>query len=235
MMSKTIPAMLCAVLLIYGPMAEAAGGATPALGQVMVRGNANINGIATPSGAAVFSGDRVGTETNTIAELLLNGGSRVMLPESSMVVLGNDADQVIVGLKQGALAELSKSTLPAFIDVNGVRIKPAAEVAAVVEVAVHGNFLKVAARRGSAIVEAADKAIEVKEGKELDATLAPPPPQGPTGPGPHPSMKSSLATWELIVAAGAGLTGLILGAVAISRANPADCKVASPSGAIVCP
>ncbi len=234
MVSKTIPAMLCAVLLIYGPMAEAARGST-ILGQVMVKGNAQVNGIATPSGATVFSGDRVGTETNTIAELLLNGGSKVMLPESSIVVLRNDADQVIVDLKQGALAALSKSSSPAFIDVNGVRIKPAAEVGAVVEVAVHGNSLKVAARRGSAIVETADKAIEVKEGKELDATLAPPPPQGPAGPGPHPSMRSSLATWELITAAGAGLTGLVLGIVAVSRANPANCKVASPSGTITCP
>jgi len=234
MMSKIIPAMLCAVLLIYGPIAEAASGATPVLGQVTVKGNAKVNGIATPSGAAVFSGDRVGTETNTIAELLLNGGSRVMLPDSTIVVLRNDADQVIVDLKQGALAALSKSASPAFIDANGVRIKPA-EVAAVVEVAVQGNSLKVAVRRGSAIVESADKTIEVKEGKELDATLAPPPPQGPTGGGPHPSMRSSLATWELITAAAAGLTGLVLGAVAISRANPADCKVASPSGTIVCP
>lgn len=235
MINKAALATLCTMLLIYGPVAEAATSATPILGQVMVKGNAKINGIATPSGATVFSGDLVGTETNTIAELLLNGGSRVMLPESSIVILGNDAAQVIVDLKQGALAALSKSASPAFIDANGARIKPAADVAVVLEVAVRGNTLKVAARRGSATVETADKTLEVEEGKELDATLTPPSPQGPAGAGPRSPFKSRLETWELIAAVGAGLTGLVLGIIAISRANPADCKVASPSGTITCP
>lgn len=234
MTNRTLVAVLCSLLLVYTPISAPAGATAPMLGQVMVNGVAEINGIATPSGANVFPGDQVKTEAKTVAELVVNGGSKVLLPESTAVVLNNEAAQVIVNLKQGALAVLSRSSAPAFVDANGARIKPAARVAVVLEVAVRGDTLKVVARRGSATVETADRTLTVEEGKELNATLVPPPPQGPAGAA-RPPFRSRLAMWELIAAVGAGLTGLILGIVAISRANPADCKVVSPSGTIQCP
>ena len=230
MRSRAILAMVSVVLIVYAPMAESAPAATPVLGRVTAKGDLKINGTTTLSGGTIFSGDELGTGANAVAELILNGGSKVMLPESSTVVMNNDSAQVIVNLKQGALAELSKNASPAFIDAIGARIKPAASVAVVLEVAVHGNSLKVVARRGSATVETADKTIEVAEGKELDATTAPASPQGPA-----PTGMSSLATWELIAAVAAGATGLILGAVALSRSvNPANCTIVSPS-TITCP
>jgi ferric-dicitrate binding protein FerR (iron transport regulator) len=234
MKSKVILAMLSVALLVYAPVVEQAVATTSMLGQVMVKGNAKINGIATLSGGMVFSGDEVGTGKNTVAELLLNGGSKVLLPQTSAVVLNNDAAQVIVNLKQGSLAVLSKTSSPAFIDANGARIKPAADAAIVMEVAVLGNSLKVLVRRGSASVETADKTLEVGEGKELDATVAPPSPQGP---GPHMAGRNRLATWVFVGAVAAGLTGLVLGIIAITRDNPANCTVVSPSGAgsIQCP
>jgi ferric-dicitrate binding protein FerR (iron transport regulator) len=229
-------AALCVALLIFGPVAKEATPATPALGQVMVKGDAKVNGIATLTGATVFSGDQVGTETNSIVELRLNDGSKVVLPESSTVVMNDEAAQVVVNLEQGALAVLSKSASPAFIDANGARIKPAASVAVVLEVAIHANSLKVVARRGSATVETADKSLKVEEGKELDATMAPAPPQGQgRGRSASPAFRSSLGTWEMIVAVAAGVTGLTLGAVALARTkNPASCMVVSPSN-ITCP
>jgi hypothetical protein len=235
MKSKVILTMLCVALLVYAPVIEPAVATTSILGHVMVKGNASINGMATLSGGMVFSGDEVGTGKNTVAELLLNGGSKVLLPQTSAVVLNNDAAQLIVNLKQGSLAVLSKTSSPAFIDANGARIKPAADVAIVMEVAVLGNSLKVLVRRGSASVETADKTLEVEEGKELDATVAPPSPQGPEGA--SVTGKSNLETWVLLTSAAAGLTGFVLGIVAITRPNPADCTAVSPSGAgsIRCP
>jgi hypothetical protein len=218
-----------------GPLAEAKPPATPVLGQVLVKGNAKINGVPTPSGATVFSGDQVQTEANSIAELALSNDAKVMLPGSSLITLGNDGAQVVVNLNHGALAALSKSPLPAFIDANGARIKPATHVAVVLEIAIQGSILKVIARKGSATVETADKTLSVEEGKELDARLVPPPPQGPAGAQPRSPFKSKLATYELIAAVGAGVTGLILGIIAISRSNPASCKVATPTGTITCP
>ncbi len=209
--------------------------APPVLGQVTSRGQIKINAVTTPSGATVFPGDKVNTEANTIAEITLNGGNKVLLPESTGVVLNQDGSQVTVNLTQGALAVLSKSSVPAFIDANGALIRPAADTAVVLEVAVHENVLKVLARRGSATVETADKTLEVNEGKELDATMAPPTPQGPGEP--RVAGRSKLMMWIFIAAVASGLTGLILGAIAFSRPNPSDCTVVSPSGtgSIRCP
>jgi hypothetical protein len=235
MTSKAILAMLTAALLVYAPIAEPAAATAPMLGQVIAKGNVKINGTATPSGGTFFSGDEVVTGTKTVAELVLNGGSKVLLPQTSAVVLNNAAAQVIVNLKQGSLAVLSRGSSPVFIDANGARIKPAANAAIVMEVAVLGNSLKVLVRRGSASVETADKTLEVEEGKELDATVAPPAPQGSGVPGL--AGKSNLETWVFITAIAAGLTGLTLGIMAITRPNPADCTIVSPSGAgsIKCP
>ena len=107
------------------------------------------------------------------------------------------------------------------------------EVGVVLEVAVSGNTLKVLVRRGSATVETADKTLEVEEGKELDATMAPPWPQGPVGP--RKAGRGKLETWVFITAVGAGVTGLALGIWALTRPNPTDCTFVSTSGKIVCP
>jgi len=234
MTNRALVAVLCSLLLVYLPLTQPAVAANPVLGQVTVKGEAKINGIVTPSGATLFGGDQVATETNTIAELLLKRGSRVLLPESSAVVLGNDAAQLMVSLNQGGLALVSQSGAPAFIDANGARIKPAAG-AVVLEIAVRGSSLKVLVHKGSATVETADNTLKVEAGKELDATMAPAPPQGPIGT--RPGGRGKLETWVFITAVGAGLTGLVLGAIAISRSNPANCTVVSPSGpgSIKCP
>lgn len=229
MKSKVFAAMLSVASLVCAPVAEPA--TAPMLGQVMAKGNLKINGTATPSGGTIYSGDEVGTGTNTVAELALNGDNKVLLPQTSAVVLNNRAAQVIVMLKEGSLAVLSRSSSPVFIDANGARIRPAANAAIVMEVAVVGNSLKVVMRRGSAEVETANKTIEVAEGKELDATTAPSSPQAPV------AGRSALVTWELIAAGVAGVTVLTLGIVAYTRPNPADCTVVSSNGAgsIKCP
>lgn len=234
MTRKGILALLCAGLLVYSPLPQSASAAaTPTLGQVIAKGDLKINGATTPSGATVYSGDEVETGTNAEAELVFPG-EKVLLPQTSAVALNNEAGQVIVNLKQGSLAVLTKSASPVFIDANGVRIKPAANTAIVMEVAVVGNSFKVLMRRGSAAVETSSKTLNVPEGKELDATTAPDP--APTASQQVPAGgTSSLATWELIVAAAAGVTGLIMGAVALSRPNAKNCTAVSPSGTISCP
>jgi ferric-dicitrate binding protein FerR (iron transport regulator) len=222
---------LLAVLLTIALVGEPAVSATPMLGQVIVKGLAKVNGLVTSSGTTVFPGDRVTTETNSVAELVLNGGNKVLLPQSTAVTLSQDASQVIVNLKQGALALLSKNNSSPIIEANGVLIKPAADTAVVLEVAVRGNSLRVLARRGSAIVVASDESIEVTEGKELDATTAPASAQRPAAP----AGVSRLAKWAIISVTAAAVTGLGLAVIVATRPNPADCSVGSPAGTITCP
>lgn len=228
MLLKTILVSLLTFALIH----ESGFAAVPILGQVIVKGHATINGVATPSRATVFLGDQVTTGTNTVAQLFLSGGNNVVLPESSTVVLNHDRSQIIVDLKQGALAVFSKNDSPAVIEASGALIKPGTN--AVLEIVAQGNSLKVSSRRGSAIVETADRSLEVIEGKELDATLAPAIPQGLPGSTRTPG-RNKLLTWIFITSLAAGLTGLTLGILAISRPNPTDCTFVSTTGKITCP
>lgn len=231
MKTKGILAMLCTALLVYVPVAEPASTAAPVLGQVMAKGDLKINGAPTPSGGTIFAGDELGTGKNAIAELVFNDSNKVFLPQTSAVALSNDAGQVIVQLKQGSLALLSKSAAPVFIETNGVRVKPAANSPIVMEVAALGNSFKVVMRRGTAVVETANKTLDVPEGKELDATAAPP---SPASPQVSATGQSQLTTWVLVGAAAAGVTGLVLGAIAFSRPNPSNCTAVSV-GKISCP
>ena len=82
------------------------------------------------------------------------------------------------------------------------------------------------ARKGTAVVKATDRTVEVKEGTTMDATVAP----GPTGAGGT----SSLLTIVTVVGAAAGITGLALGVQALRRSQPQDCVVVSPN-TISCP
>ncbi len=222
---------LLVALLTIALVCEPAFASTPMLGQVMVKGNAKINGMVSPSSATVFTGDKLNTGTGTVAELLLNGGSKVLLPESTAVVLSDEGNQVIVTLDRGALAILSGNNKTTFVDANGVRIRPTAGTPVVLEVAVSDESLKVLARRGSATVEADDRTVEIAEGKELDASMAPPSGQNRS----RAPFRNHFATWVLIAATAVGVTGLALGIVAVSRPNPADCKFVSTTGKIACP
>jgi ferric-dicitrate binding protein FerR (iron transport regulator) len=211
---------------------EPAVGATPMLGQVIVKGQAKVNGIVTPSGANVFHGDQLTTGADSVAELVLSGGNKVLLPGSSAVVLRQEANHIIVKLGAGALAILSKNSSPAIIEAHGAWIRPAADTAVVLEIATSGNSFKVLARRGSATVEAANKSLEVAEGKELDATMAADAPQLPNG---RPAGRNTITMWVFVAAVAACFTGLALGIAAKLRPNPQDCQVVSTTGQVVCP
>lgn len=232
MSGRSFLGVVLSVAIVYQP----ALAAPPMLGQAIIKGQAKINDVVTPSGASLFAGDRVATSTDSIVELQLTKGGNVFLPASSVVGLEQKGDHVTVGLEQGALAVLSKNGSPTAVEAYGVRILPPADSASVIEVAISGNSLKVLARRGKATVESADRTIEVPEGKELDATVASAPQQGPSGS--RASARGRLETWVFITAVAAGVTGLILGIIAVSRPNPQDCKIVSPTlvtARIVCP
>lgn len=223
---------LVVLTLTMALAAEPAVGTMPMLGQVIVKGQAKVNGVVTPSGTNVFPGDRLATGADSVAELALAGGGKILLSGSSAVVLRQDANHTVVKLREGALAILSKSSSPVIIEANGARIRPAAGAPVVLEIATRGNSLKVLARRGSATVEAANKSLEVPEGKELDATVA-----ASSGQLPHgsPAGRNRLTTWVFIAAVAASFTGLALGIAATLRPNPEDCRVATPTGQVVCP
>ncbi len=227
MLPKAFLVSCLSLLLVYLPVTPPA---TPAVvGQMTTRGSAEINGVTAPADTTIFAGDRIATRQETTAVLTLPGGDQVLLPAMSTATVERNQGRVTFGLAQGGLAVLSKSKAPVIVAANGARIQPAANTAAIYEVAVHGKALEVIARRGTALVETSGRTVEVKEGSELEASMAPPAPQMATG------ALSSFETWTLIGATAAGVTGLALGIAAINRAQPQDCTVSPSSSTIVCP
>ena len=222
-MRKAFLAAFVSTLLVYVPVAPAA--APSAVGQATVKGIAEVNGSAAASQFTLFSGDRVVTKSNTAAQFALPGGNEVLLPSLSDATVNQVAKTYHVSLNHGALAILSKANEPVIVEADGARIHATAGAAAVLEVSVNGNELRVLSRRGTATVESANKTVEVPAGKELVANMATPPQEGSMSNSSLSGMDKAL----LIVGVGAGLTGLALGAVALSRPNPSNCTIVSNS------
>ncbi len=221
---KAFLAIVLMVLLVYVPVAPAASPAV--VGKISTKGTAEVNGAAVPAEATVFAGDRISTQKNTASGLSLPGGNQVFLPALTSTRISRTGDQVTVALERGAVAVVNRSADPVVIEVNGVLIQAASPAGGVYEVAIQGRGLKVMARKGTAVVKAADRTVEVKEGTTMDATVAP----GPAGSGGT----SSFLTIISVVGAAAGVTGLVLGVQALRRSQPQNCVVISPS-TISCP
>lgn len=236
MVAKRSLVALTSMLVAIVPVLS--GATSRSMGRITANGHADVNGVAVASEATVFSGDRVTTARESVANLVLSAGSRVILPAGSSVTVRRNLKQDVVVLESGALAVLTRSSSPAVIEVRGANVVPEPGQASVIEVALEGNDLKVMSRRGSATVVASNKTFDVPAGKELDATVSPASdPQGPQGNGTAPASATiSYAKWLVIGSFATGLTGLGLGAAAYANTtNPASCQAVSSTGSITCP
>jgi hypothetical protein len=229
-------ALVLSLLLVTLPVLPAEPSA--AVGKMTTRGAAEVNGTSLPNDATVFSGDRLATQKDSTVALSLGAGNQVFFPELTRARLERRGDETKVSLEQGALAVVSRAGIVPIVEASGVRIQTAGTAPAIFEVAISGTTLKVLARTGAMRVISADRTIEVPEGKMLEATVSPAPPS-PQAPAAGTGLTSGLSTIQVVAIAGglaAGLTGLALGAVALTRPNPKDCKITGSSPAtITCP
>ena len=221
-------ASLLSVLLVYAPAAAGAGSAV--VGRISTKGTVEINGKPTPTEASVFAGDRIATRQNSALALNLTGGNQLLLPERSTAQVNRAGNEVRVRLENGALGVVQRSGETLVVEANGVLIQAREKQIGIYEVAVNGKGLKVVARKGAALVKAADRNVEVPEGMALDATVG----AAAQGAAGAAAGLTPLQTAVLVASAVGGFTGLILGIVAISRSNPKDCKAISVTGEIVC-
>jgi ferric-dicitrate binding protein FerR (iron transport regulator) len=221
--------VLCtSLILVYQP---AAGLATPiAVGQISSsKGAAEINGVRAVKGGTVFSGDRIDTERNATASVSLTAGRQVILVAASSLQIALTGSQVTGTLEHGEVAVLSPASDPTVIEAGGTRIVPG-KGGSVYTVELNNNKLNVTASRGTVLVEAADRTVEVPEGKTLEAALDPA--QGPSGSGsPSASGSSSHFVTVLVVSAAALAVATV---TLLVRDLSTGCKVVSPSTAGQC-
>lgn len=227
---KVILAVVVSLLLVYAPLAPAAAPAV--LGKITAKGQARVNGNVIPAEATLVDGDRISTGANTAVAVALQGRDQVFLPEWSTAQVRTAGSQVRVHLEQGALALVTRSAQPTEIAARGVEIAPKTDAsnrsAGVIEVAVRGRVLEVFARKGAAVVRAADRTVEVPEGSKLEAS----PEAAPT-----PQELSTIGKVVLAASVGLGVTGFSLGLAAFLRDEPAECSVTGSATpfTITCP
>ncbi len=226
---KALLVISLSAALVCAPVAPA--GTPAAVAKMSTKGTAELNGTVTPAETSVFNGDRITTRAKTAAALAISGGDQVFLPELSVAQVRQAGAGVEMLLERGGLVVVSRGAQPVSVLASGVRIVPSG--AGILEIAINGASLKVAARKGSARVTAADRTLDVPEGKTLDATVAPPP-QNPAGAS---AGLTTLQTVSIVAGVVSGVVGLTLGVVAFKRANPSDCRVTGSTSpfTITCP
>jgi len=214
------------VLLAFAPVSVA--GSPTVVGKIQMKGQVEINGTAAPAESTVFAGDRIATGKETALGLSLTGGDQVFLPSLSAVQVDRTGQQITVALERGALVVMNSSGQPIVVRAGGVQIQTAAPSGSLFEVAISAGSLKVLARKGTTVVRASNRTVEVKEGTTMEATV-PAPAFAAGGLGP-------LWTIVLVASAAAGITGLVMGVQALNRVHPQDCVVVSPNRPqIACP
>jgi len=224
MLSKSLVAIVLSGLLIFSQVSMA--GSPAVVGKMTMKGLVEINGVAAPSESTVFAGDRISTGKETAVGLFITGGDQLFLPSLSNAGVDRAGQQLIVTLERGALAVINQSGQPVVVRAGGVQIQAMRPSVSLYEVVVADGSLKVLARKGTAVVRASNRTVEVTEGKTLEATVPNPiSPSGSLGP---------LWTTVLVASAAAGITGLVVGVQALNRAQPQDCTVVSPNQ-INCP
>lgn len=200
---KGMIAVVLSLLLVYLPVGAAAS--SPVAGQMMTsKGTAVINGVAAPEVTSVFAGDRIATAKQSLTSLTFPGGDAVVIPELSKAIVGEQDGHLFITLEEGSLSVLNKSASPIEIRAGGARVEAANGKAALYEVNLHGNALRVVARSGAAHVETANRTGDVPSGMALNATLG----QNVQSVYPGNGFLVSTTGWVLIAAAAAAGLGV---------------------------
>jgi len=219
---RVFTALCAAGVFAYQPVAWAAAPAV--VGEISVKGSAEINGIGAVNGKTVFSGDRIVTNGNSTASVTSHGGARLLVVESSTVQIKDSSGPLTALLQRGGVAAVSPAEAPLIVEVSGMRIVPA-KTGGIYAVQLAGNKLKVLAQSGTLSVEAANRTVTVPEGKTMDATVGADPAGGGAAAG-----GSSLLT-DILIASTVALAATTL-ALAIDDATK-GCTV-SPVGVGTC-
>ena len=188
------------------------------MGQMVLEGDAVINGAHASKGGTVFVGDHIVTPSGANASLALTSGVQLILIESSSLEMKEVEGQKSVSLERGALAVLNRAaTAPFVVEAGGARIRPG-KGGSVYAVTLVGEKLEVFAKTGTTEVETADRTVEVHEGETLEATMAPPaPPQRAAGAGSSSPLMSKFDKMVIIAGVAAGVTALVIAVRALEK------------------
>lgn len=213
MRKRAIVAVVGSLLLALEP--AFAVPARSIVGTVSSHGGVKLNGVSAPSGTLVYTGNRIVTAPGAVAVVMLASGGKLALGGSTSASLTVDSGKLLVKLDDGVVDAASEAKAPVLVEVHGVTVRSRNRSGAF-EVAVRGRSLRVVARRGPVVAEAANRTVKIDAGKTMKTRVGRAPDSG----------RGRMGT-VLIVAGAAGAAGLAAAINGLSGSSKQTCV--SPS------
>ena len=141
----------------FAPLAEEAP--NPAMAMLNVSGKVQVNGSAIPRGTALLSGDRIQTQSDSVANITVVGSS-VLVKPNTLVEFQGDAVEISQG---GMVIATSRGMIAR---AYGLTISPGTQTPSKFEVAENGDSVVVAAEQGNVNVSDDKESSTVPEGQQ---------------------------------------------------------------------
>ncbi|HVB98580.1 MAG TPA: hypothetical protein VNJ12_04515 [Candidatus Dormibacteraeota bacterium] len=154
------------LLLAFQPALDAS--APFPIGALTGNGQERVNGV--PSGAVLYSGNRIATSSSNTASIHLRKDDALALGPSTDVRITANGNGFMVLLHRGKVAAIGRPEAPIIISAGGVTVAPG-QASGLYEVALRGDELKVWTRRGVTEVKGAGRTVEVGAGSLMKASL----------------------------------------------------------------
>jgi hypothetical protein len=156
------------------------------LGVVTAAERAQISAVPTATGATVFDGDALSTDTVGILRVRA-GAAQFQLFTSSAAVVTRTSTGIRATLRQGTVAWSAANAGAIEIEASEARLRPQGNVPTQAQVTLlSATELLVTARRGGLEIIVGDETQVVPEATSYRVLLSPPDPQGPRGAGTKP-------------------------------------------------
>jgi hypothetical protein len=187
-----------------------------AMGMLHASGKVEVNRADSPRTMALFSGDSVETEKDSVANITAGGTSVLVMPNSSVRVQGH-----AVEVSRGDIVVATSAGMTAKAD--DFVITPAAQKQSKFEVAENDESVTVAAQQGNVSVSDGQQSSTVQEGQQTTREK-----KKKKGAGAAPGGSGGLSGKTTgILLAGAGAAAAV--GIAIATTNSST-KCVSPSG-----
>lgn len=221
------------VLVVAGAIASA-----PALAGSRVVGtlagglNVTVEGLSPAPTATIFAGQhlRVGDGAAIVAT---GAGARMVFGRETDAWFSTAQDAVAVQLERGDVSMYVPSGTNLRVNVGSISVAPASGFPTLCSVAMNGDLIGIASKKGSVRVEGQGAPLEVPQGKAISIRLrtAASPQGAPASSGGGSSVGRGGPSALTVGALAAGVTGAVVGFVGISKANTAENDASTAQGA----
>jgi hypothetical protein len=190
--------------------------ATPAA-MLHASGKVEVNRSGTPGTMALFSGDSVDTQTDSVANITSGGTSILVMPNSSVKLQSNTVE-----LSQGDVVIATSTGMAAKAD--DLTIAPASKKQSKFEVSENDDSVTVAAQQGNVTVSDGQQSSTVQEGQQTTREKKNKKKSAGAAPGGSGGMLSGKTLAIIGGASGGALAGILIATSGSSK------KCVSPSG-----